>query len=665
MEKQEKKKQNSRRAIGFECYRNIGFSDERTPKSESLVISNSVKKEEIGDLVIIIGPNNSGKSNVLSGIKQCVEKQLSNRDITNLYYEKELKEPKLTFYTRDVSDNYGVSGECKYSRGSIFKKVFEHKNTTADVVKELSGHIKEIMNGFDKSLVSDDIVLIKENTGSIFTGEPKFDFDAFANMDKQEQREYLYRFYKSHLEDISSTEEDLSDFPILSYLIDNGLLFDDTDHEENKMQYEDNFKSKYGYDFYPKTFVYKENMISNSDIVIDLNNLSQRTNTSSSYYGGSISRGSVINSPSYIFFKNLFSGLGISIEDIQEVYKQFVEQQNKGILKNHERIINKKLSKIEKDFNKLYFLEKEDYRFELSLESDRIYFNIYKGDNPLTLEYQSTGFRWFFNLYFNLLINFNLEPGSILIMDEPATNLHVRGQEELRGFLKEFAVKNNISIVIATHSEHLIDLDYLDELRIVSSKDGVSHISNLFSAFEIDEPDSLKVVKDSLTCNRYNIVDPDSIVVFVEGITDYNYLVTMKKKLGYENIYFLPFNGVGKTEKEMEEISKKLISIRKSNPIVLVDSDENGIKFKVFNEKKKSELKVIPLNDIDSKFGEIESLFSKEDAKKYGIVSNEGEIDKTYSHSIILKNKILFKNETVSKETESNFKKVFDFLMDK
>ena len=453
MEKQEKKNKtlNSRRAIGFECYRNIGFSTERTPKSESLVISNSVKKEEIGDLVIIIGPNNSGKSNVLSGIKQCVEKQLSSRDVTNLYYEKGLKEPKLTFYTLDVGENYGVSGESKFVKGNIISKVSGNKNASTNVIKEMSEEVKEKVDGFDISLVLEDVRLIKQNKGQIFTDDPKFDFNAFDKMSILKQREYLYSFYKNHEEDISNSKEGFEDFPILSELINNGLLFSNIYTEEQKYDdkiYLEDFKNKYGYDFYPKTFVYKENMISNSDIVININNLPQQPSSSSTYYGGRFNRGSTVNSPSYIFFKNLFNGLGISIEEIQEVYKQFVEQQNKGILKNHERIINKKLDKIGKDFNRLYFLEKEEYKFELSLDSDKIYFNIYKGDNPLTLEYQSTGFRWFFNLYFNLLINFNLEPGSILIMDEPATNLHIRGQEELRGFLKEFAVKNNISILI-------------------------------------------------------------------------------------------------------------------------------------------------------------------------------------------------------------------------
>ena len=48
------------KALRFEAYRNIGFENEK-PKSERLVLSNSLNKGDIGDLVIVIGPNNAGQ----------------------------------------------------------------------------------------------------------------------------------------------------------------------------------------------------------------------------------------------------------------------------------------------------------------------------------------------------------------------------------------------------------------------------------------------------------------------------------------------------------------------------------------------------------------------------------------------------------------------------
>lgn len=48
------------RALRIEGYRNIGFKDEKLHR-ERLVINNSLKKGELGDLIILIGANNAGK----------------------------------------------------------------------------------------------------------------------------------------------------------------------------------------------------------------------------------------------------------------------------------------------------------------------------------------------------------------------------------------------------------------------------------------------------------------------------------------------------------------------------------------------------------------------------------------------------------------------------
>ena len=159
-------------------------------------------------------------------------------------------------------------------------------------------------------------------------------------------------------------------------------------------------------------------------------------------------------------------------------------------------------------FNKLYFIEDATYAFKIDLESEKIFFSLFRGEQTISLDYQSTGFRWFFNLFFNLLNSTDLNPGDIIIMDEPATHLHVQGQKELRVFLKDFAIKNDITIVIATHSPFLIDLDYLDELRVIVNKENISSIENNFAAVNENDPDSLLPIKESLTVENHILVNP-------------------------------------------------------------------------------------------------------------------------------------------------------------
>ena len=239
-------------------------------------------------------------------------------------------------------------------------------------------------------------------------------------------------------------------------------------------------------------------------------------------------------------------------------------------------------------------------------------------------------------------------------MDEPATHLHPKGQRELRQFLKEFAIRNDISIIIATHSPFLIDLDYLDELRIIENNDNITSITNNFAAVKTDDPVSLLPIKNSLTVENHVICNPDKKIIFVEGITDYNYLTAFKNKLKKEELVFIPINGLGKSKEENLQISKRLIEIRKNNPILLVDGDNAGKIMESINEN--SELEVISLEKIRDSFRTIESLFSSEDMEKFGLKNKHA------STSSLFKKKILFNEESVSEETENNFKALFERL---
>ena len=51
------------KALRIEAFRNIGFKNKK-PNTERQVLSHSLKKNEIGDLIILIGANNSGKTNI-------------------------------------------------------------------------------------------------------------------------------------------------------------------------------------------------------------------------------------------------------------------------------------------------------------------------------------------------------------------------------------------------------------------------------------------------------------------------------------------------------------------------------------------------------------------------------------------------------------------------
>ncbi|GAA8566826.1 hypothetical protein HpBT288_11430 [Helicobacter pylori] len=161
-------------------------------------------------------------------------------------------------------------------------------------------------------------------------------------------------------------------------------------------------------------------------------------------------------------------------------------------------------SLIAKEFNELLAISQDDhqdnYQLKIRVRHNNKFFRekcvaydikleIYdcrKSDNqkPIILSQQSTGFQWAFNFMFGFLYNvgsnFSFNKNIIYVMDEPATHLSVPAKKEFRKFLKEYAHKNNITLVLATHDPFLVDTDHLDEIRIVEKKEEGSAIENTF-----------------------------------------------------------------------------------------------------------------------------------------------------------------------------------------
>ncbi|GAA7389386.1 hypothetical protein MM0346_03560 [Helicobacter pylori] len=134
--------------------------------------------------------------------------------------------------------------------------------------------------------------------------------------------------------------------------------------------------------------------------------------------------------------------------------------------------------------NKFYDYSKEYTAYEIKLEIH----DCRKSDNqnePIILSQQGTGFQWAFNFMFGFLYNwgshFSLNKNIIYVMDEPATPLSVPARKEFRRFLKEYAHKNHVTFVLATHDPFLVDTDHLDEIRIVEKETEGSAIKNSFN----------------------------------------------------------------------------------------------------------------------------------------------------------------------------------------
>ncbi|MBW5377291.1 ATP-binding protein, partial [Brachyspira pilosicoli] len=325
--------------------------------------------------------------------------------------------------------------------------------------------------------------------------------------------------------------------------------------------------------------------------------------------------------------------------------------------KQTESEINKLFdSTISKKFNEMYKSNNE-YKFKIVLESSfiKIYFETKNGIT--NLENESEGFNWFFSLFFNTINPNKLKKGDIIIIDEPEQHLSVPLIKELRKFLKQFAKDNGVTIITSIQIPYFADINYLDELKIVEAKqDGIGvKIENDFSA-TYGKVDSLEKIINAFGIKHIDITR-DTRIIYVEGITDYNYLTAFKLLMEHIenkeiNIAFMPINGVGRPndERQKNDIIDSLCQLSK-DPTLLIDSDISADQFAELAEN--TNLRITQLKDINPNFITIEDLFDDNDKRTYKINKN----NKDALASGLFKNNIIdyYENKLISQTTINNF----------
>ncbi|GAA9570311.1 hypothetical protein UBN66_09250 [Helicobacter pylori] len=333
--------------------------------------------------------------------------------------------------------------------------------------------------------------------------------------------------------------------------------------------------------------------------------------------------------------------------------------------------------------NKFYDYSKKSTAYEIKLEIH----DCRKSDNqnePIILNQQSTGFQWAFNFMFGFLYNwgshFSLNKNIIYVMDEPATHLSVPTRKEFRKFLKEYAHKNHVTFVLATHDPFLVDTDHLDEIRIVEKETEGSVIKNHFN-YPLNnaskDSDALDKIKRSLGVGQHVFHNPQKHrIIFVEGITDYCYLSAFKLYFNKHNpqykdnpipFTFLPISGLKNNPNEMKETIQKLCELD-NNPIVLTDDDRKCVfnqkatseRFKKANEDFGNPITILQLSKCDENFKQIEDCFSANDREEYAK-------NKRMELAMAFKTRLLYseKDDVVGEETKKNFLKLFEWIKER
>lgn len=239
----------------------------------------------------------------------------------------------------------------------------------------------------------------------------------------------------------------------------------------------------------------------------------------------------------------------------------------------------------------------------------------------LPLKNRSKGFNWFFSfLVWFKKIQEDKKSNYILLLDEPGLNLHAAAQANLLHFLDDLSA--DYQIVYTTHSPFMIESDKLQKVRTVLETENGSLISE---SIQEKDPNTLFPLQAALGYDIAQNLFISKYNLLVEGASDLLYLQVMSAVLqsadrtGLDNrITIVPTGG-------LDKVSTFISLLRGSNLniVCLLDTfrDSKGkaklddmIEQKIITGKK---IKFFHEFLPDYTTADIEDLFTKEDYLKF------------------------------------------------
>ena len=404
----------SQRFLKIKNFKNIGITKEED-QWERLYLNNSLDKDKIGELIILIGENNVGKSNILDAINtiSLASKSKKQQNFKNcmpdfMDYEECLPKLKLVYKddennSCDLELNIDEEGNAELLNSlpkdtaiEVIPPKFNLENIIKEIENKLNSYAKEIesySHNYSSSFQNQKNDLLKKYQ-TIINNNSKNIFEELKGLYSE-----IQTFFKNFIYEFNRRYDDIEELEF----VDLNYIAYTKEKKINKETYKDIIKEKYDIDFIPNIVLYKEEHIKDEDLITTPEKIKDSK-----------------------FFNSLFNAIGKGISTITTAYEK--DKKTRGHKDQYQDTINKKLEEIvNKKFNELYFqdLGTQKYNFSIKLEKDEIYLSIEKNGNIITLSQQSVGFKWFFNFFFNFLYTNELKAGDIVLMDEPEIHLSI------------------------------------------------------------------------------------------------------------------------------------------------------------------------------------------------------------------------------------------------
>lgn len=309
------------------------------------------------------------------------------------------------------------------------------------------------------------------------------------------------------------------------------------------------------------------------------------------------------------------------------------------------------------------FWTQENYNVHFRIEETKLSVSI--SDDTYTPRIapseRSDGFQWLLSFYSTIQNECASSSTVVILLDNPALELHVDGQRDIKKFLEE-KIASNAQVIYVTHSPAMVDPFKMEQLRTVelsSGNEGTKVSNNIIKKGEhVDILEPLRSaigssVGYSLIANNYNmLVEGKADKFFLEGVL-YKFCPEIKdsffvngslaesKECLLAKVYKelrLPFVVIVDADSSGREIASKLRSYGiEENSIIEVGN--------VFSDRKK-EFTLVDLISPDLYFEAVRIAYPEKTIEKP--TGGGTKIEKTYEDEFKKKYEIGFSKTRVA-----------------
>ena len=240
----------------------------------------------------------------------------------------------------------------------------------------------------------------------------------------------------------------------------------------------------------------------------------------------------------------------------------------------------------QEDLDVVFRLENSDHDIAVYTKDSRVIGSL------ILPEDGSEGFQWYLGFYITFAAATDREyNNAIILLDDPAVNLHPSGHKDFLDLMENLAGKNrkpenNLQVIYSTHLPSLIPLENIERIRLVT-KIEESGKTNVTSKFWKAESGKINVdvyapIRAALGVRLADSLITGKKVIIVEGPSDKIIIENIIRKWAginhdlfpdEEGIFVLPAGGA-----ETTKYSALVQTVSATGFVVILDNDDEGKK---------------------------------------------------------------------------------------